>query len=250
MIYILAAGATVLGAILGSFINALSFRWGSGSIWRGRSRCMHCGHTLAARDLVPIVSYLETGGRCRYCGSRISAQYPLVEAGGALLALAVYNLHPEPTAFFFWLAVWMTILFVVVYDLRHTVIPWSCSIVLGLLGLIHVWSMGLGVWQLAAGPLLAVPLFSIWALSRGRAMGLGDSALMLGLGWLLGPTAGLTALMLGIWVGAGVGILRMLAHGGVTMRSEVPLAPFLAIGAYMAHFLHADFFQATIYLFL
>ncbi len=60
----------------------------------GRSRCMHCGHTLGSLDLVPIFSYVFLGGRCRYCGARISAQYPLVEAAAAALSLMVYLAHP------------------------------------------------------------------------------------------------------------------------------------------------------------
>ena len=127
--------AAVLGAIIGSFLNALSFRWGTGQgmVWAhstslraSRSRCMQCGHTLGARDLVPIFSYLFLRGRCRYCRSRVSLQYPLVEAAAALISIVVYLQNPFSIfAYAFWLVVWMTLLFVVVYDLRHTIIPWA-----------------------------------------------------------------------------------------------------------------------------
>src|SRR4051812_27470438 len=120
--------AAVLGAIGGSFLNALSFRLGTGrSVLRGRSQCMRCGHTLSALDLVPILSYVFLRGRCRYCGTKVSIQYPLVEAAGALLAFGIAALNPAPLSFAFYFLVWMTLLFVVVYDLRHYIIPWSCS---------------------------------------------------------------------------------------------------------------------------
>lgn len=145
----------------------------------------------------------------------------------------------------------MTLLFVVVYDLRHKVIPWSCSIALALLavgGLVGgVIPVGWGAWW--AGPVLAAPLILLFAVSRGTWMGLGDGALELGLGWLLGATAGLSALMLAFWVGAGVGIVLILARRGVTIRSEVPFAPFLVLGAAAAYFLHVDFFQTLPLLF-
>ena len=252
--------ALALGAIVGSFLNALSFRLGTGkSVLRGRSRCMRCNATLRARDLVPLFSYAFVRGRCRYCASRISAQYPLVEAAGAALSLLVFLEHPAPPAFIFWLAVWMTLLFIVVYDIRHKIIPASASLSLGALALVFA----LSAETLFSGPMLAAPLFLISFFSRGRAMGWGDGALELSLGWLLGLSAGLTALMLAFWSGALVGIAFLLSSKvpaspkasslaecrrasrvGYTMKSEVPLAPFLILGAAVAHFLHVDFFPS------
>ena len=236
--------AAVLGLILGSFLNALLFRFNTGkSVLRGRSRCMHCGHGLAAIDLVPVLSYLYLMGKCRYCRSLLSIQYPIVEAAAAALSVLVYLQNPEPLHYALGLAMWMTLLFIVVYDLRHQIIPWSSSGLLAALSLFHVWTLGFDVWSLAAGPLLAAPLLLLSLVSRGRWMGWGDGALELGLGWLLGLTAGLTAFMLAFWAGAVVGILLMLVSKRVTMKSEVPLAPFLIFGAACAYFLHVDLFQ-------
>lgn len=81
-------------------------------------------------------------------------------------------------------------------------------------------------------------------------MGWGDGTLQLGLGWLLGLTAGLTAFVVAFWTGAVVGILLILFSKGVTMKSEVPLAPFLIFGAACAYFLHVDLFQTLPALFL
>lgn len=251
MSVLLAAGAALLGAILGSFINALSFRWGTGvSILTGRSRCMRCGTTLSAADLVPVLSWLFLRGRCRYCRVRISAQYPIVELVAALLSFGSYMSAASMAAYAFSLVVWMTLLFVAVYDLRHKIIPWSCSIFLAILGLCQVWGSGFNLWYVIAGPALAAPLVLLWLFSGGRAMGLGDGALELGLGWLLGFTAGLTAFMLAFWFGAAVGIALVALRRGVTIKSEVPFAPFLILGAAAAYFLHVDFFQSLPTLFL
>jgi prepilin signal peptidase PulO-like enzyme (type II secretory pathway) len=260
--------ALILGAILASFINALSFRLHTGrSVLRGRSRCMRCNHTLHAVDLIPIFSYLWLGGRCRYCRARISAQYILVEAVGAILSLGVYLTHLSLASYAFWLLVWMVILLIVVYDLRHFIIPWSASVLLILLALVHL-SIPLlfhggslaGEWPtLIAGPSLALPLFLLSLVSWGRWMGWADSVFELSLGWLLGLGVGATALMLAVWSGAAVGLLligythlpgRSHATGRtMNMRSEVPFAPFLALGAMIAYFYHVDFFSALPLLF-
>lgn len=247
MFVVVAAG---IGLILGSFLNALLYRYNTGrSVLRGRSRCMHCGHTLGAPDLIPLLSYMYLRGSCRYCRSRISIQYPAVEAAAAALSVLIYLQYQEPLHYALALAVWMVLLFIVVYDLRHQIIPWSASGLLAALSFIYVWSFGFGVWDFAAGPLLAAPLVLLSLVSGGRWMGWGDGPLELCLGWLLGITAGLTALVIAFWAGAVVGIALLVLSKSYTMKSEVPFAPFLVLGAACAYFLHVDFFQTLTALF-
>lgn len=81
----------MLGAALGSFLNCAAWRIARGeSFVTGRSRCPDCGHTLGARDLVPVLSWLLLRGRCRCCGTRVSARYPLTELLFAALTLACF----------------------------------------------------------------------------------------------------------------------------------------------------------------
>ncbi|HEV8667032.1 MAG TPA: prepilin peptidase [Candidatus Paceibacterota bacterium] len=271
---ILLVGAGLLGLIVGSFLNALSFRFNTGQPFfskrgmGGRSRCMHCGHELSSLDLVPVFSFLFLGGKCRYCGAKISWQYPLVEVTAAALSVLIFLQVSKVTpsaegvtllvGFIFWFVVWMTLLFIVIYDIKHTIIPWSCSILLALLGFcslfcnLHTLQFAVpGIWLFLAGPLLALPLFLLSLVSGGTWMGWGDSELELGLGWLLaasvGISAGVTAFMLAFWIGAGVGVvLLLLSHAGIfgyTIKSEIPFAPFLVLGAVLAYFFHVDFFS-------
>lgn len=249
-------GAGGLGIILGSFLNALLFRFNTGkSVLKGRSACMCCGHTLGAPDLVPLLSFIFLRGRCRHCRAKISRQYPTVEALAGLLAVLVY-LQTGPTLWFaYWLSVWLVLLFIVVYDLRHFIIPWSASLALIALALVGVLLTmfgqpggAAGEWW--AGPALAAPLLLISLVSRGRWMGWGDGFLELSLGWLIGISAGLTALLLAFWAGALVGVvLLVMAKNRYTMRSEVPFAPFLILGCAAAYFLHVDLFPYLTILF-
>src|SRR3989344_3275493 len=171
---VLAVGALALGAILCSFLNVLVFRFNTGRGLGGRSRCMHCSHTLGAIDLVPVFSFIFLKGRCRYCSARSSLQYPIVEISAAILSLATYLVHPAPAAFAFWLVVWMAVLFIVVYDLRHSVIPWSASGLLLALAAISLFvsfepafaALYPSTLALVAGPLLALPLFLFSLISK------------------------------------------------------------------------------------
>lgn len=254
---LLLIAAALFGAIIGSFINALSFRFNTGrpffKAMGGRSKCMHCGHALGLLDLVPVFSFIFLRAKCRYCGSAISWQYPLVELVAAVLSVGVYLTHAAPAQYALWFVVWMILLFTVVYDLRHSIIPWSCSIALAVLAFANLFITPGGalatpsLWALAAGPLLASPLVFTSLISRGTWMGWGDGALELSLGWFLGLSAGLSALMLSFWIGAAVGILLLaisrLGFFGYTIKSEMPFAPFLVLGAALPHFFHVDFFS-------
>ena len=72
------------GAIFGSFLNVCIARWPRDeSVIRPRSRCPDCGNAIAWHDNIPVLGWLMLRGRCRHCGSRISLQYPLVEAATA-----------------------------------------------------------------------------------------------------------------------------------------------------------------------
>lgn len=79
--------AALFGACMGSFLNCMAWRIvHSESVLRGRSHCDECGHVLAARDLVPVLSYLFSKGRCRYCGAKLSSRHVWAE----LISAAVY----------------------------------------------------------------------------------------------------------------------------------------------------------------
>ena len=79
----------LIGAVLGSFLNCAAWRIAHGeSFLKGRSHCTSCGHTLGAADLVPVFSWLFLKGKCRYCGTKIPARYPLTELVMALLCLS------------------------------------------------------------------------------------------------------------------------------------------------------------------
>lgn len=83
--------ATLLGLSWGSFASVLVHRIPQRQPWiGGRSRCAHCGHALAARDLIPLLSWLWLRGRCRYCGVPVHWRYPLLEAAFALAAVSGY----------------------------------------------------------------------------------------------------------------------------------------------------------------
>ena len=78
-------------SIFGSGVTALSWRLPRGESWaRGRSRCPKCEHVLGPLELVPVLSWMLTRGRCRFCAAPVSARYPLIELSCALWSLLAW----------------------------------------------------------------------------------------------------------------------------------------------------------------
>jgi prepilin signal peptidase PulO-like enzyme (type II secretory pathway) len=99
---------------------------------------------------------------------------------------------------------------------------------------------------LLAGPVLFLPFFILWIVSNGRWIGLGDGKLALGFGWMLGLDYGLSAIVLAFWIGAVVSIFLIarerlnLKKKQLTMKSEIPFAPYLILGYAIVYFLSID----------
>ena len=181
----------VFGAAVGSYLNVVTMRYQptgwlfSFADTRGRSHCPHCKKVLAWYELVPLVSFLAQGGRCRSCGAKLSLQYPVIELATAVLFAAVpaslaafYRIPGETLAaggapwwFYAVAAIWLLafILFIVlvIIDLKHYLIPDGLNLTLFILGallvavLASVRSDLLGLRLSLLGPYaVAFPVFS------------------------------------------------------------------------------------------
>ncbi|MDB5265244.1 MAG: Prepilin peptidase [Parcubacteria group bacterium] len=238
----------LLGAVLASFIGVLSERLYTGEAWiNDRSRCNSCARELGMRDLIPVFSWLASKGRCFSCHSRIPFQYALTELVLAgLFALSYHQLGLSYALVLFLLAL-SVLLFIVLYDLRHTVVPQGAS------NLLLIFSIGfayltapslisLGISGLVAG-VIGLFFLALYVFSKGRAMGLGDAPVALALS-LLVSSAAISGLLFSFWIGALVGIVILVRHPrGHRMGIEVPFVPFLAAGYLLAFFTQWNPFQ-------
>jgi leader peptidase (prepilin peptidase)/N-methyltransferase len=246
-----AAGAGLLGLIVGSFLNVVAHRLPQGaSLVRPPSACPQCGHRLRPWENVPVLSYLLLRGRCRGCGTPIAAHYPLTEAAtGVLSALvgATVGLTPFllPGLVFTWFLVALTRI-----DLDLQLLPDRLTWPLAGLGVLFsvagLWLPGLNA---ANGPGLPGPVGSLlgfgvgygllfgaawaYAAATGReGMGGGDLKLLGALGAWIGPVAVPLALFLAALMGSLIGGLLMLLRGG-GRHLAIPFGPFLAAGGWV-----------------
>lgn len=243
MLPILGIFVFVFGTIIGSFLNAVLWRLrtGEGFVF-GRSYCPCCRHPLAARDLVPVLSYLMLRGKCRYCRKGIHPSYLAVELtmGSLFLAFAAPALSADAITgtvlarlLLEWYFVSILVL-VFVYDLRYMLIPRSvtfwASVAAGIGGVL----LGANPISLAVGFLVGGGVFWLqYVLSKGKWIGGGDIHLGALMGLMLGWPKILVALFVAYVSGAAVGSALLLAKK-TSWQSQVPFGTFLAAATVVA----------------
>lgn len=240
----------IFGLAIGSFLSAYIYRMEvreglvltkgkhKPSVWRGRSYCPQCRHSLAWYDLVPLLSFLFLRGRCRYCKGRIALQDFFMELATGLLFVVIFNLIGLS---FTW-AIGAVLLAVFVYDLKHSLIP-DILVYVGvgfvvLWRVFEIWSLGnFGIFfnAILAGLAASAFFLAIYLVSKGKWMGFGDVKFAFLLGLFLGWPSILVALFSAFCLGAVAGLVLVACKKKV-LRSEVPFAPFLIAGTAAAFF--------------
>ena len=127
------------GIVIGSFLNVCILRIPiKESIVTKRSHCVKCGHELAWYDLFPLFSYLFLRGKCRYCGEKISAQYPIVEGLNGLLWVLTFVIVGWEWESVFICLIISALIVVTIVDWRTFEIPFGVVIYLTVIGVIHL----------------------------------------------------------------------------------------------------------------
>jgi leader peptidase (prepilin peptidase)/N-methyltransferase len=260
----LIAAAGLFGLIVGSFLNVVILRLPARLMhdWRAQSRefleldaiagelaappgiavepshCPACKHRLSPLDNIPLLSWLALRGRCRYCGVRISAQYPLVEALTAVASAIVvmhFGLTLQAAA---GLALSYTLIALAGIDTRTQLLPDNLTLPLLWLGLLLARvpafvEPGSAILGAALGYLSLWSVYWLFKLATSKeGMGHGDFKLLAALGAWMGPLALLPIVLLSSLIGAIVGGIA-LAVRGQDRSTPIPFGPFIAAAGWV-----------------
>ena len=233
----------ILGTAVGSFLNVVIDRTTRGETILGRSYCDYCKATLRTFDLVPILSFITLGARCRYCKKSLSWQYPLVETIIALLFVSSFlvlvqsgQLSVAALLYYFFLV--STFLVVAVVDQKFSLIPTTLVFAASLISLFYNYfylSSGLFFEHVLAAFAASLFFLIIVLATRGRGMGEGDIVLGFLIGMVLGVKGAILAIFLAFLIGA-VASLLLIICGKKSFGQTIPFAPFLALGFLTALF--------------
>lgn len=222
-----------LGAIAGSVANALIYRLPRNLSWvHGHSICPKCKHKLGFWDLIPLLSFLFLGGKCRYCKHPIPYRYLLVELFlGVVFVLVGIHYSLFSTRLIMMGIMWcMTVV---------AVMDWESMLVSDLL--VSSWlvlvlltmNYELITMNLLGAAVAVGAIGGVWILTKKRGMGSGD----IGIAAVMGLMLGWPNIAIGLWfafvTGAVFG-LWSLVFGHKKMKSQVPFGPFLILGTLIA----------------
>ena len=224
----------ILGLIWGSFLNVVAYRVPrEESLLFPPSHCPNCDHRLGPMDLVPVFSFLMMKGRCRYCGEKISWQYPLVEAITGIGFAMIWIFMQASSGMEIALVVlnWMLFSFLIVIfivDYKEMIIPDEFTIGIAVLGLVKMGLTQSYRTELLGFTVCGLLILLIVVVTNG--MGMGDAKMFAVLGLWFGLKNGLFVLLFSIVIGAILSVF-LLATKVKTRKDRIPFGPFISLAA-------------------
>lgn len=236
----------ILGLGIGSFLNVVIFRMTTEKkFWNGRSECMSCKHQLSSYELIPVLSYVIQGGRCKNCNIYLSVQYPLVELGTALLftgytylsipdLLTLYNLGLLRSLNIIIILLLFTQLIVIfVYDLKYNLIPVIQLRAVQVLGIIY---FGIEYYQTRIIPdslftaiACTIITWFLYVVTKKQGIGWGDLELFFGLGFFV-PLMWAIPFFFGSFViGTFWAIIFMILGSNLSLKQRIPFGPSIIL---------------------
>lgn len=224
----------VLGIVIGSFLNVCIYRIPiEKSIVFPPSHCTNCKHDLKPLDLIPIVSYIYLGGKCRYCNKKISLRYPAIEGLNGILYLLIY-LKFGLTLITLKYCILISILIVIGmidYDTQFIFTSTTIfgSIMAGTFTIIQGIVYKSGILDSLFGGIIGFGIIGLIVFLT-RGMGEGDIEMAAVCGLFLGVKGILLGLFLAIIIGGMVGIIILLFKLKKA-KEKIAFGPFIAIGS-------------------
>lgn len=240
--FIYAIEVFIFGVCIGSFLNVVVYRINNhGSPLRGRSFCPKCKHQLSWLDNIPLLSFILLKGKCRYCHSPISWQYPLVELCTAIVTLLVFfkisnislstqfSNYNEFSIFNFLISLIISYCLIIIFvsDFLYYTVPAEpiiIAIIAAIIVIIFFNGLDINFLYSALGAGLFFEFLHL--ITHKKGMGFGDVEIAFLTGFLLGWPGMLVSIMLAFLTGAVVGVILILA-GRKKMSSRIAFGPFL-----------------------
>jgi leader peptidase (prepilin peptidase) / N-methyltransferase len=224
--------AFLFGLAVGSFATAVAYRLPRGMPFAlDRSRCPSCGAQIAARDNIPVLSWLLLRGRSRCCRTPISPRYPLTELAVGVLFAATVIVYRHDAAEAAIGLVFVTMLAVITLtDIDRRIIPNKALIAGAVVCLaIAVPTDPGGLPERLIAAAAGGGVFFLVVLAYPRGMGMGDVKLVATMGLFLGRALA-PAILAGLLGGSVIGLALIASRGPGARKMTIPFGPFLALG--------------------
>lgn len=223
----------IYGIFIGSFLNVCIYRMPKKeSVVVVRSHCMSCGKNIKWYDLVPIFSFLILGGKCRYCKTKLSAQYPLIEFLNGIGYAIIILIRGFDLVSILYCLCFSSLLALSVIDFRTFEIPFAFNVFIGVLGIIKLLTDLSHWYEYVIGAICVSGfLYLLYLITKGRGIGGGDIKLMAAAGLLIGWKLIILSLGLGCVIGSIIHIILMKVQD---KDRVLAFGPYLSIGIFIS----------------
>lgn len=233
----------IFGAIIGSFLNVCIYRIPrEESIVYPFSHCPKCSTSLKWYDLIPIFSFLLQKGKCRYCGEKISLQYPFVELLNGILYVIIYYFYGVPINFIFYSTIISILIIISFIDYYHKVIPDILVVIIFILTTLYkltlliLYKTPFYLLDSILALLFGGILFLVIAIVSKGGMGGGDIKLISVLSFILGLKKALLNILLSFVIGAVFSVFLLLFKKK-GKKDAISFGPFINIAFIITLFL-------------
>ncbi len=222
----------LLGILIGSFLNVLIYRIPRGEDFIfSRSHCTDCGYVLKWYDLIPILTYIMIGGKCRECKSNISIKYPLIEFINGLMYGFIYYINGISVYSLLCMLMFSVLLVISVIDYMEMIIPNQLIIFILFMSIFYTIYDGNYLSHIFGFFAVSLILLIINIITKG-GVGMGDVKLMAVGGLMLGTSRVLASFVIASVIAAIIGLVLILAKK-VKRDTKIPFGPFLAFALFL-----------------
>ena len=221
---------SILGISIGSFLNVLIYRIPKGeSIVLPASHCPKCQVELKFYHNIPIISWLILKGKCSFCNSNISIQYPIIELITGIIFLVFYFKFGISSELFLVASLFSTLLALSIIDLKYKAVPDSLNLFALTLAIIYPLNIHEILYNfenalIFAGAFSLLRFYVSYFVGK-ESMGEGDIMIAGTIGAVLGIYLGTFA----IFLSAVLTIPAIL----IFKEKEMPFIPFLALALWI-----------------
>lgn len=236
----------VFGTVFGSFFNVVGSRLAHNeSILYPSSHCTYCRHKLGVSELIPILSYIIQGGKCKHCKKKLSMYYPISEFITGICFSLCYIVFGNTLEFLISIVFVSFLIMIVSSDIEAMIIP-DELLVIGSILIILLQIPAYGLTYVLSHIVQGVgAFFFMWGLKlfgdhlfQKESMGGGDIKLMFFFGLVLGFHLAVLSIFVGSVIGLPISVMFQLKKSHI-----IPFGPYLCLGAITLLLIHLPFDQ-------
>ena len=225
----------ILGSVMGSFFHVVATRMSNEeSIVTPSSHCHICDHKLKWYELIPIVSYLIQGGKCRKCKETLPLSYLIIDVVTGILYVVCYHEYGFTNELIISLIFVSILIIVIISDIEYMIILDEVLVfgsVITIISYLILYGLDITVYHVLDAALAFVAMYALKLLGdfmfKKESLGGGDIKLMFFFGLVLGLDLSVVTIFAATFIAFPIALFILFSR----KDNMIPFGPFLSMAA-------------------